>query len=87
MPQTEHGAETHGHWHVAGVSVRGVSHIKRGQPCQDSHVWRELPGGAVVMAVADGAGSAILSQLGSARAAIGSFTRSSWNAERPLFSA
>ena len=39
-------------------------------PCQDSHVWRELPGGAVVVAVADGAGSAALSQLGSARACL-----------------
>jgi len=70
MAPEEHGATAREHWHVAGVSVRGGSHIKRGQPCQDSHVWRELPGCAVIMAAADGAGSAVLSQLGSARAAI-----------------
>ncbi len=57
-------------WHLAGVSARGLSHIKAGMPCQDSHVCRELAGGAVVIAVADGAGSAALSQLGSARAAL-----------------
>lgn len=70
MQQPATGTSAPGHWHVAGVSVRGGSHIKRGQPCQDSHVWRQLPGGALVIAVADGAGTASLSQLGSARAAI-----------------
>jgi len=58
------------HWHVVGVSARGGAHFKQGTPCQDSHVWQALPGGAVVVAVADGAGSAALSQLGSARAAL-----------------
>jgi hypothetical protein len=57
-------------WRVAGVSVQGVSHLKTNQPCQDSHVSRQLPGGALVIAVADGAGSAPLSQIGSARAAV-----------------
>lgn len=60
------------HWHVAGVSVRGMSHVRRGQPCQDAHFWREFPGGAMAIAVADGAGSASLSQLGAARAAVSS---------------
>ncbi len=60
------------HWHVAGASVCGVSHHKSGQPCQDAHAWRELPAGGVVLAVADGAGSAALSQIGAARAAIAS---------------
>jgi len=69
MGQTTEVAPLH-HWHVVGVSARGVAHIKLGSPCQDSHVWRALPGGAVVVAVADGAGSAALSQLGSARAAL-----------------
>ncbi len=63
-------AETKAHWHVAGVSARGIMHVKQQKPCQDSHVWRVLPGGAVIVAVADGAGSASLSQLGSARAAL-----------------
>lgn len=58
------------HWHVAGASVCGASHQKSGQPCQDAHAWREFPGGGLVLAVADGAGSASLSQIGAARAAI-----------------
>ncbi|MHB9133567.1 MAG: PP2C family serine/threonine-protein phosphatase [Armatimonadota bacterium] len=57
-------------WNVAGVSVQGASHIVRRQPCQDAHIWRELPGGVLALAVADGAGSAALSQVGSARAAV-----------------
>jgi hypothetical protein len=57
-------------WRVVGASVRGLSHIKADLPCQDAHVWRDLPGGAIVLAVADGAGSASLSQLGAARAAV-----------------
>ncbi|MHB9023206.1 MAG: PP2C family serine/threonine-protein phosphatase [Armatimonadota bacterium] len=59
-------------WRVAGVSEQGVSHLKRRQPCQDAHLWRELPGGAIIIAVADGAGSASLAQVGSARAAVAS---------------
>lgn len=69
MGQSTQVASSH-HWHVVGISERGATHIKHGIPCQDSHVWRALPGGAVVVAVADGAGSASLSQLGSARAAL-----------------
>lgn len=68
----ESTAKTMAHWHVAGVSVRGSSHVKRNQPCQDAHFWREFPGGAMVVAVADGAGTANLSQLGAARAAVSS---------------
>jgi len=59
-------------WHVVGASVRGGSHHKNGQPCQDAHSWRVLPNGGVVVAVADGAGSSTLSQIGSARAALSS---------------
>jgi len=65
-------------WRVVGASVRGVSHFKSDLPCQDAHVWREIPGGAVVLAVADGAGSAPLSQLGAARAAV---SATEWVAE------
>jgi hypothetical protein len=72
VPPRELSTKTKAHWHVAGVSVRGVSHVKRNQPCQDAHFWREFPGGAMVLSVADGAGSASLSQLGAARAAVSS---------------
>jgi hypothetical protein len=53
-------------WNVATASVRGLSHEKAGLPCQDSSKWNELTQDQViVIAVADGAGSACLSQVGS----------------------
>lgn len=56
-------------WHVTGVSLQGSSHRKTGERCQDVCDWRELPGGILVAAVADGAGSARLAGEG-ARAAV-----------------
>jgi hypothetical protein len=57
-------------WRVLGVSVQGTSHARSALPCQDAHDWRPLPGGAVALAAADGAGSAPLADAG-ARAAAG----------------
>lgn len=51
-------------WRCAGSSVVGTSHIKRQIPCQDAHDIKELQSGELVIAVADGAGSAPLSQEG-----------------------
>lgn len=51
-------------WRVIGASVQGVSHIKTGQPCQDAHAWSLLPNGTLLAAVADGAGSAALAEVG-----------------------
>lgn len=52
------------------ASVQGTSHEKTGQPCQDSSsVGAGAPDGMLVAAVADGAGSAILSADGSRIAA------------------
>src|SRR5512146_1899671 len=51
-------------WLVVGAAVRGVSHQKLGMPCQDALEYRVLPNGAVLIAVADGAGSASQSELG-----------------------
>jgi hypothetical protein len=59
-----------GAWRVVGASVRGVSHLRSGHPCQDSHCWRQV-GDLLVAAVADGAGSAPLAELGSCIAAHG----------------
>ena len=56
-------------WRLAGCSVCGAGHEKTGLPCQDAHCWRELRPGLVVIAVADGAGSAPLSQVGAEAAA------------------
>jgi len=55
-------------WKVAAASVQGTSHIKRTQPCQDAHYWVVLGGTTFVAAVADGAGSASLSEVGSSLA-------------------
>jgi hypothetical protein len=50
-------------WQTVGASVRGASHVRLGLPNQDAIHWLEHPCGApgtglVVMAVADGHGSA-----------------------------
>lgn len=56
-------------WRIAGKSVQGMSHRLQNDPCQDSCGWfetKELAG----IAVADGAGTAALGELGSAVAVI-----------------
>src|SRR5438876_7437042 len=45
-------------WRRLGASVIGSGHISRGVECQDAHGVAELPDGTLVIAVADGAGSA-----------------------------
>lgn len=52
-------------WKCVGVSVTGTSHIKKQMQCQDAYLFKELAGGELIVAVADGAGSALLSQQGS----------------------
>lgn len=51
-------------WRAVGASVIGVSHRRNGQPCQDAFVCKELANGAIIAAVADGAGSARYGGLG-----------------------
>jgi hypothetical protein len=51
-------------WRVVAASVRGTSHEKRGQPCQDVHRWAILPEDTLAVTVADGAGSAALEEIG-----------------------
>lgn len=55
-------------WRILGASVTGTSHAKIGQPCQDAHAFRHLPGGIAVLVTADGAGSADHSAQGAAAA-------------------
>jgi Protein phosphatase 2C/FHA domain len=43
---------------VVGASVRGAAHVRSGLPNQDALAWRYTEGGGVVVAVADGHGSA-----------------------------
>lgn len=56
-------------WQVVAASVRGTSHEKVRQLCQDAHHWEMLPEGVLVAAVADGAGSATLGKVGAIVAA------------------
>jgi hypothetical protein len=56
-------------WQVIGAAVQGLSHQKQDLPCQDALEFRCLPGGVLLVALADGAGSATHSELG-ARAAV-----------------
>ena len=57
---------------MVAVSAPGTSHqtlgTPLGTPCQDAHALRVLPGGELVVAVADGAGSAARSGEGAQRA-------------------
>jgi serine/threonine protein phosphatase PrpC len=52
-------------WHVVGASVKGSSHEKREQPCQDAHAFCVTADGYILVAVGDGAGSADRSDQGS----------------------
>jgi hypothetical protein len=56
-------------WRRIAQSVQGASHASEGSPCQDSHGLRALLSGSaetLIACVADGAGSAKFSDLGSA---------------------
>lgn len=43
-------------WRIVGRSVRGASHVRRKESCQDAILWRVLED-AIILAVADGHGS------------------------------
>ena len=55
-----------GEWVIVGASVIGKDHIRLGKPCQDSFHYELLRNGWGIAIVADGAGSAQNSHLGSA---------------------
>ena len=54
-----------GDWRVAAASAQGVSHARSGQPCQDAYAWAGVDPDFVILCVADGAGSAAHSEIGS----------------------
>lgn len=56
-------------WRIVGASVEGTSHRARATGCQDAFASRALPDGTLILAVADGAGSAPRSAEGAVRAA------------------
>ena len=57
-------------WRYLGASVAGTSHIQRNIPCQDFQEFQILGENTVVIAVADGAGSAEQAEEGSRAAAL-----------------
>jgi hypothetical protein len=51
-------------WRVVGASIAGTSHQRLGQTCRDAAGWALGPDRSLVVAVADGAGSAPLGREG-----------------------
>jgi hypothetical protein len=58
-------------WVVLSASVQGTRHIQAMLPCQDAHAYKVIDESTIVAAVADGLGSAALSQVGAQLAAGG----------------
>ena len=57
-------SEQTSHWQIVAASVCGASHLKNKQLCQDAHHWQPMPDNVLVLAVADGAGSATWGKVG-----------------------
>lgn len=55
-------------WQMIAASVPGASHLRAGLPCQDAYRVAELPCGGMVVAVADGLGSARYADQGAQQA-------------------
>lgn len=55
-------------WRWVGAAVLGTAHRRAGLPCQDRFVCRAMPDGALLIVVADGAGSAAYAEEGAALA-------------------
>jgi len=53
-------------WCTVGASIIGISHIRLDLPCQDSHYYEDIGNSWGIAVVADGAGSAKNSHIGSA---------------------
>ena len=66
-PDSPPGTHVQGSWRIANVSRTGSRHLRHGQVCEDSAGWF-IDSELVAIAVADGAGSAPRSALGSAAA-------------------
>jgi Protein phosphatase 2C len=62
MPETRRGNT----WRCVGASVRGTSHERTELPCQDAHYLERPSADLIIAAVADGAGSAALAEVGAA---------------------
>lgn len=54
-----------GSWNVVVSSTTGASHDAQGKNCQDAYYWEIVSEDVLIVAVADGAGSASLGEVGS----------------------
>lgn len=72
----EAAAAPHRTWRIVGASVAGPKRAAD-EPCEDSHAWAQS-GDTLVVAVADGAGSARLAAAGSHLAATFAVEHTAW---------
>jgi len=56
--------EKESQWYCVGASVQGTSHKDTALPCQDAYRFHHLPNGTLIIAVADGVGSATYADEG-----------------------
>jgi hypothetical protein len=57
---------------TVGVTIVGPAHIKRGIPCQDACAYLQLHSDSTIVAIADGLGSALYSEIGASAAVLSS---------------
>ncbi len=79
-------------YRVVAASVQGTSHVRAAIPCQDAYVHAELATGELIIAVADGAGSAfyggegaqlaVTTAVDTVCAALAKYRPASWQAWR-----
>ena len=66
-------------WRHVAASVQGASHVRSGVPCQDFSTVAAVPAGGVLLAYADGAGSARHAEVGAGIACRGLIAEVNWN--------
>lgn len=68
-------------WRVVATSATGRRHRQQLQPCQDAVRWVSTPGGLLLAAVADGAGSAPCGEAGATTAVTAALAALTANAD------
>jgi hypothetical protein len=86
VPQLAESATTSGEngWRATGVSVTGGAHLRIEIPCQDANAYEVLQSDILIAVVADGAGSAVHSQIGS-QAAVDAVAEAARHTEPGMF--
>lgn len=64
LAKSKKGRKKTSGWRFAGTSVCGTSHKRLALPCQDAYHFEQPSAGIIMMAVADGAGSALRAEEG-----------------------